>query len=231
MNLSELAARRSQQNRSRGGAGAIPPTRNAQKIMNVAQKMGSKGVNNQQATTRVIYDSVKLGITTTSTVITFFKDAKKRSYPLTNLQENKLQRGEFLAIDRMYLSILKTVTGVPENVVEIMPLGAFAEFMRLYRSDLDFKLDQTTVLSAMSMQSSQSFFNKNSQLSINDTVRAMAYGNDVRQMDSDLIIPELLTFQADLTIPIISALPAGFDFYLSLTFEGLGTLFSPKGTF
>lgn len=228
--LAELAARRAAA-KNNNGARPITPNTNAQKILNVANKFGSKGIGNQQATTRVIYDSILLAPTTSSSIITFFQDAKTRAFPLTNLQENKLQKGEFMTVDRVTLSILKVATGIPTDVKNVLPLGAYTNFQGLYRSDLDFSLDTTKVLSKMSMQSSFAYFNRASKLSNTDTAGTLFFTQDVKEMDSDLVIPELLSFQADLKIPKITSLPVGFDFYLTLMFEGFGTILSPKQSF
>lgn len=206
------------------------------KIVQTNKRLGVDGIGKMQGTTRIIYDSIKLANTTTSTVLTLFKDANNRRYPFTNLSENKLQVGESMAMQRFSFQLVTTVVGTDE-VQGIFPLYYFPQFARMYRSDMSFSIAQSQVIKALPLQSMYAPFNRNSnfygmyqlQPAAGD-LASFGLPHDVFHFDNDIIIPPQIEFQLDLQIPLIT-LPAGSDWYLMCTLEGLGSLYSPKANF
>lgn len=214
-----------------------------QKIVAVNNNMGFKGIQNQQGTTRIIYDAVKLSNQTTNNVLLFFNEVNKKSFPLTNLTENKLQVGESMAVQRYSFSILEVIASTGE-VEAVQPLSYFPELQGLYRSDFSFNIAQDQVIKKMPLHSMYAPFNRNSkfvgayQFGTQQTIagtnnfQSLMVPHDVMHLDNDIIIPPQIEFYGALQMPIFD-LPVfqGRDFYLMCTLEGLGSLFAPKSTY
>lgn len=69
----------------------------AQQIVGVNQRLGNTAVPNMQGTTRAIYDSQVLTVSTNQT-LTFFQGVSGRLYPFSNVNNNRFEVGESLAI-------------------------------------------------------------------------------------------------------------------------------------
>lgn len=217
------------------------------KIVQVNDRLGNKGVSKDQGTSRTIYDAVQLATTTTNTQLILFENAKTRQFPLTNLQENKLQVGETIAMQRFSFYVIEC-TSATTNALGIMPLYFFAQFQRLYAATFDFYIGQDWVIKKKPLADMYAPFNKDSKFMGMTTSQAgytvpaaaatydvpivLAQGlpHDVQWFDNDLIIPQQVEFKAIINVPPIS-LPSGFDFYFAMKLEGLGSLYSPKSNF
>lgn len=211
-----------------GGAGS--------KIVSVNSNMGVKGMQNMQGSTRIIFDAVQLAATTTNNTLVLFENCKNRQFPLTNLTENKLQVGESIAMQRFSFYIIECTSGTT-NVLDVMPLSFFSQFNRIYGAWFDFQIAQDTVIKRYPLAAMYSAFNKDSRWNSMYQLQPAAgdlssseISHDVSWMDSNIIIPPQLEFRCNITLPPI-ALPAGFDFYLAMKIEGLGSLFAPKSTY
>jgi len=211
------------------------PTAN-QKIVSVNDAMGVKGIGKQQGTTRIIYDSVKLNTSANSTTVTLFKDCKTRQYPYTNLSENKLQVGESIAMQRFSIFILEVAAGT-NNPLGTLPLAYFPAFSRLYRSDMNFNIAQNQVIKQLPLHSMYAPFNHKSKFygesqfqPAGGDLNSFQIPQDVYEFDNPIIIPPQIEFYSEIIIPAVTV-PAGFDFYLMMNIEGLGSLFSPKSNY
>lgn len=208
-----------------------------QKLVAVNKNLGVKGMAGQQATTRIIYDAVKLATTTVNTTITLFQNCKTRQFPLTNLSENKLQVAESIALQRFSVYIIQCTTGTTD-VQDVSPLGYFPQFRRLYASTLDFNIAQNQVIKQMPLASMYAPFNHKSkfmgyfqtQSLATDPLTSYLLPQDIFEFDTNTIIPPQIEFYAQFTVPPI-ALPSGSDFYLAMKLEGLGSLLAPKANF
>jgi hypothetical protein len=69
----------------------------AQQIVGVNQRLGNTAVPNMQGTTRAIYDSQVLAVSANQT-LTFFQGISGRLYPFANINNNRFEVGESLAI-------------------------------------------------------------------------------------------------------------------------------------
>lgn len=69
-----------------------------QKLLLVAQELGLKSLQNMQGTTRVVYDSV-----VRADNLTLFEGVSNRQIPLTNLDDNKFQVNEALAVEAIQI--------------------------------------------------------------------------------------------------------------------------------
>lgn len=207
------------------------------KIVTVNAEQGNKGINKMQGTTRIIYDSVPLATTAVNTTLRLFEGAKTRQFPLTNLSENKLQVGESMAMERASFYITECTTGTT-NALAVLPLAYFTNFSRIYAGQMSFSIAQDQVIKKLPISSFFAPFNPNSkfygyyqiQPLAADPVTAFQFPQDVYHFNNNLIIPPGVEFYCDVTIPPIT-LPAGFDFYLTMKVEGLGSLYAPKSTY
>ena len=69
----------------------------SQQIVGVNQRLGNTAVPNMQGTTRYIYDSQPTTATTNQT-LTFFQGVSARTFPAANINNNRFEVGESLAI-------------------------------------------------------------------------------------------------------------------------------------
>lgn len=88
----------------------------AQQIVGVNERLGNTAVPNMQGTTRVIYDSQTTTATTNQT-LTFFTGVNTRAFPLANINSNRFEVGESLAITSIAWGV--TVTDAADLSAEI----------------------------------------------------------------------------------------------------------------
>lgn len=214
----------------------IPRADAGQKIVSVNNAMGVKGIGNMQGTTRTIYDAVQLSTSANSNTLTLFENCKTRTFPLTNLTENKLQVGESLALQRWTFYLIECTSGTT-NAIGVLPLAYFAALQRMYASTYDLFIAQDTVIKKQPLSALFAPFNKDANFMggayFQETTNAgttFPYPHDVCWFDNNIIIPPQIEFKVQITIPPIT-LPSGFDFYLACSLEGLGSLYAPKSTY
>lgn len=211
------------------------------KIPQVTAKMGIKGIQNQQGTTRVIYDSIKLANTTTNTIITFFENVNTRKFPFANIPENKLQVAETIALQRFSFGIITVDVTNPAVPLlrSINPLAHLVEFQSLYRSDLSFAIAQDTVVKKLPIHAMYAPFNKDSRFIGQETfgnnpgaIGSFEKPHDVFHFDNAIVIPPQIEFTAQLQVtPITLPVAPNVEYHLCLTCEGLGSLFAPKSNY
>jgi hypothetical protein len=199
-----------------------------QKMVNVNDALGNKAISKMQGSTRIVYDFIELD---GRTLFEFFLEVNTKKFPFANMQEGKLQVGESLTIERAYLAMIVTdaETG---NVVSSMELNQ-AGLSNLYRSDLSFHIDNSRVVKPINVQSFQPQFNRRSNwgaIAVTADAEGVAtgttlVGNAVFHTETDIIIPSLIEFQANLKTdgytPIANA-------FLGLVIEGTGSILNPR---
>jgi len=196
---------------SRGYNFGRPGTATPQeKIISVARHLGIDGADKMQATTRTIYDALPMD---GRTVFSFFQGCNARTFPNTNLSENKLQVGEFMIVQYMSLQVMTLAVGI---ITVITPLDTVST--GYYASDFRLNVANTTVLKPLSIGQMFAPFNKSS-----DFATQSAY-----EFLSMITIPPLQEFVATLTTTDTTVHAGQF---LKLTFEGLGSIFSGDTTY
>ena len=211
------------------------------KIVRINKEFGNKNIAKQQGTTRLIYDALEINNGLSGTVLQFFQNVNTRKFPFTNLNENKLQVGESLALQRFSLLLLST-DPVTDTVFNVLPIDNIAAGTNaLYRSDLSISLAENTVVKSIPIHSMYAPFNKDSRFYGNVLVNAgagppfeadLGIPHDVFHFDNPIIIPKDIQFVVSLQLPkFVLTLTPGVKFSLLLTLEGLGSLFSPKNAY
>ena len=201
--------------RRRGQQPGLPSHRPTpqQKIGFVNKKLGNKGIDEQQGTTRILYHYIPLD---GRVQFNFFRDSQAVLFPLTNVGSfgNKLEVGETLDVERLHLSVITVDPVNPDEVLTVVDLTA-AGLDGLYRSDMALIIANSQVMKPINVVSFKPEFN---YMSRNDD-------NTVFWAYTDLIIPPLVEFEFQMRTPVYAAVANAF---LGLTVEGIGSILSPR---
>lgn len=196
----------------------------AQKMSAINKLMGNKNISKQQGTSRVLYDTLPL-IGGTLPVIVFFSTVSTRQFPMANINQNKLQVGESLAVQRVFFSIVNTLTADATNatVTVVEPISTLAgALIGLYAAQWSLKIDTTTVIKPVPLSSQIPAFNR--------LARHTAHENFV--LDNPIIIPTDINFEVPLQLPTFTTpVVANNTVQMRCSLEGIGTLLSPKTQF
>lgn len=213
----------------------IPGNANT-KIVRVNDNIGAKNINKMQGTTRVLYDAVKFVTSANNVTLNFFENVNLKKFPFTNISENKLQVGETIAVQRFSFAIMNCVLNTG-TVTLIKPIAYEPTFWGLYASQMSFSIAQDQVLKKIPLHTMYAPFNKNSRFfgnAVNQAVGGPMLSTeepqDVFHLDNPIVIPPQIEFTAQLQIPPVTVTDTS-DFYMVMTIEGLGSLFSPKATY
>lgn len=181
-----------------------------QKIIRTNDKFGNKGIKKQQGTTRLVYDSLPID---GRTEFRFFEDVNARIFPRTNLQQNQLNVGESLVIERGYFTTFAEVAGL----FTVVPF-TLAAFPNIAMGEIVIDITTQKVMKPMPVMS---FFPE-----MNKSAYHVAYTNF--EFNTQLVIPPLLEFGVNLRVPVQPAI-ANTD--LRWTMGGVGAILAPKRTF
>lgn len=187
----------------------------AQKLAHVNNRLGNRGIKNQQGSTRIIYDTLAID---GRTEFRFFEGCGSRSYPLTNLTQNKLEVAEAMVIQRASLSVL-TITNATTNpvVTALASVEATATVKpAIYGSgEFQFLIANNRTVKPMPLIHWSPAFNKSSFFADYNNYKFM----------TEISIPPLLEFVASIRCTTL-ALQA--DKFLRLTIEGVGAIANVK---
>lgn len=185
----------------------------AAKIVGVNNQLGNTSIAQQQGTSRVIYDSLPLDATLFQ--LNFFENVQTRIFPFTNLNQNRLNPGESMTINRMYFYVM--VAAAPPVVTATNSLAAAAATAGLYASNFSVNIAQQEIIKKFPLTSMQSQFNR----------AAKFVQNDVIEFENNIVIPPQLEFTVTVNLPGYAAVANSF---LVCVIEGLGSLLAPKTT-
>lgn len=185
----------------------------AQQIVGVNQRLGNTAVPNMQGTTRFIFDSITLAASTSQTV-TYFQNVNTRAFPASNINTNKFEVGESLAITGITWFRTTALTSAGVVNATLSAAGAFTQTLlfNLYIGnqrvvkDLDLNYARFGVGEAYNT----------------------AYAKNVFHFETPIVIPPQIEFYATLTVTSNTAVTAA-PLYLGLF--GQGTLLNTKSTF
>lgn len=181
-----------------------------EKAVMVNTILGNPNIANQQTTSRVLYDTLPLD---GRREFRFFESVNNRTFPDTNLTQNKLQVGETFALERIYFVVVITdpVTGETTDVVPIYT----STLVGLYLSDMTIHFDTQQVVKPYPLTSMMREF---SHVAINTN-------NEHIELDSLLVIPTDIQFRCELDTVLYTPLE---NASLRCVWEGFGTLLSVK---
>jgi len=186
-----------------------------QKIVAVNQKFGNTGIQDQQGTTRLIYDTLPLGGAGAKT-LRFFEDSGSRPFPFSNTGSdgNKLGVGNTMVVSSItfYLLTYDTVNLRFDNIALITATPA------LQFGSLNFEIANNRVIKNLSLNEINSNFDKNDG-STNDSTL---------ELDTQIVIPPLLNFVCQVQIPYFT--PSA-NTYLRCVINGVGGIIAPRTTF
>jgi hypothetical protein len=180
------------------------------KAVRVANSQGDFDIVGQQGTSRQVYDTLPLDGTNN---FQFFQNVQSRAYPFTNVNQNKLQSGETMAVQRMYFSVM-TIDEVTGQPVDILTFEE-ATLPEFYLADWSVFFDTIQTIKDTSLTSQCSKFNK----------FATYANNEVIWMDNNIILPTDRQWRVGLRTPTYTPVA---DSYIRCTLEGFGTIWSPK---
>lgn len=184
------------------------PTAQA-KIISVNNQAGNPGIAFQQGATVIIYDSLPLDGRLT---YNFFDQVNTRTFPDTNLTENRLGVGESMTIQEIWFSVVTKAAGV---VTLNAPLAIAAATAPLYLSNFSFVVGGSQIIKNLPLTAMQSFFNSDSNF----------LNRDVMKLKTNSVIPSM--FEFILPLKAASAVVVANNF-LMVTIKGTGSLLSPK---
>ena len=193
--------------------GLIPTP--SQKLAYVNRKLGNRGIQNQQGSTRIVYDTLPID---GRTEFRFFEGCGSRNYPLTNLTQNKLEVAEAMVIQRASLAVL-TITNPTTNpvVTAIASVSATATVKpAIYGAgEFQFLIANNRTVKPMPLNSWSPEFNKSAYFSDYNNYKFM----------TEITLPPLLEFIASIRC---TTLASQADKFLRLTIEGVGAIANVK---
>jgi hypothetical protein len=187
----------------------------SQQIVGVNQRLGNTAVPNMQGTTRVIYDSQPM-VASTNQSLTFFQGVSSRLFPLANVNSNRFEVGESLAIQ--YISfgcVIADPTSLASNITESVSAGlthSCALIFNLY-------IGNQRVIKDLDLNYSR--------FGIGEAYNPAA-GKNVLHLETPIIIPPQIEYYATIRVTATGNTSTN-RFYLFL--GGTGTLLNTKSNF
>jgi len=218
------------------GATGLTPS---QKLAVVAKRYKMPGLLAMQPTEQIIYDSFDLfGLSTAgNTTISFFANSNTKSFPFTNLQQNKLNAGNVIVVQYVQLQLVTcTVVGGVSVINNIRCLEenfsgtVGATFKSLLTSQLTLVLGSSEVVKDFPLTNGYAGFNPNAKFGNKAFASATIseqYGSSNIELRSEPVILPQLEFKANLQIPRVAVgVPPATEGtqFLRLCLGGFGTI-------
>jgi len=186
----------------------------AQQIVGVNERLGNFAVPNMQGTTRYIYDSQPLTNNATRQTVTLFQGVSNRLFPLANINNNRFEPGESLAVTGIsWFSRLDTVTTLADVLRPgLQTANAFTNTLLL-----NFFIGNQRVIKDLDLNYGRFMIGES---------KNPAVINTAFHLETPIVIPPQIEFYATLTITNTSAIIADSRIYLGLF--GQGTLLNSK---
>jgi hypothetical protein len=187
-----------------------------QKLVAVNNKFGNTGIQSQQGTSRIIYDSLATG---TNTTFRFFEDSASRRFPFTNTGSdgNKLGVGDTMVINSVMFYYFDVVNATNQIVNQVSLFG----FDNFLISMFDFEIANNKVIKKLTLTEGSVSYSKNTSPAPADL-----------ELETQIVLPPLLPYVLELRLPIaIDAPPAGQTRYLQAQIIGTGGIIAPRTTF
>jgi hypothetical protein len=213
------------------GATGLTP---AQKLSVVAKRYNMPGLLKMQPTEQIIYDSIDLNTLSGSgpTTFSFFANSNTKNFPLTNIQQNKLNAGNVIVIQYIQLALVTVASGVVTNIrtlEENLSGTVAATFKPLLASQLTIVLGSSEVVKDFPLTNGYAGFNPAAKFGNKSYATAtvdVQYGSSSIELRSEPVILPQLEFKANLQLPQFTtgSIPAAGTQYLRLSLGGFGTI-------
>ena len=195
-----------------------------EKIVAVNKKFGNTGIQSQQGTSRIIYDSLPV-LNNGQTTFRFYEDSSSRTFPFTNTGSdgNKLGVGDTMVLGSVlfYATQRQNVTGIfndtQQNLLSVgsgIPLSYF-----------NFEIANNQVIKKVTLTEASRFFN-NSTAAVNTNL----------ELETEIVIPPLLPYVLELRTPkslydILGTPAVGHTWFVFAQIIGVGGIIAPRTTF
>jgi len=188
----------------------------SQQIVGVNQRLGNTAVPNMQGTTRYIFDS-QAQVASNNQTLTFFQNVSQRAYPNANINNNRFEVGESLAITGIsYFWTVNPLTVLTESI-QPQPDNAADRFTNTLT--LDLFIGNQRVIKNLDLNYSK--------VGIGEAYDPAGITNVIR-LETPIVIPPQIEFYATVRITGSGVVEAK-RMYLGLF--GQGTLLNTKSTF
>jgi hypothetical protein len=189
----------------------------AQQIVGVNQRLGNTAVPNMQGTTRCIFDTTNALTATTDQQFTFFQGVSSRLYPLSNINQNKFEVGESLAIQGISFFLRPaTLTNTASFTNEITGNANGSNTMIL-----NFYIGNQRVIKDLDLNYG-SFM-------VGETYKGNDGAPTIVRLETPIVIPPQIEFYA--TVRIQTSANALATNRAILALYGQGTLLNTKSSF
>jgi hypothetical protein len=193
-----------------------------EKIVAVNKRFGNTGIQSQQGTSRIIYDSLPV-TNNGQTTFRFYEDSSSRAFPFTNTGSdgNKLGVGDTMVLSSVLFYAVKrvTATGVFETNFNLSGINA------LQISLFNFEIANNQVVKRVTLTEGNANYNNSTALN-----------NTNIELETEIVIPPLLPYVLELRTPaslytLLGAPGAGKEWFVFAQIIGVGGIIAPRSTF
>ena len=200
------------------GNAVTPSSSRIRKLVGASNRFGNPGIKNQQLTSFEIFHY--LPFNGQAQVFNFFENVNTSGFPFANIQENRLQVGESMIIQRVWFDIITVSDATPNANISAVQTFDEAAFPGLYLAQMNWLNDNNRVIKEISLTQAKAEFNRAAYNAVNNTLH----------LDTDITIQPLLRFVNQLRVPNVGGVGEEV-LYIGCHAAGIGTLLAPKTTY
>jgi hypothetical protein len=179
------------------------------KFLEATRRLGAQ-MDQDQGTTRVIYDTTGLGAGRTN--FDFFDQVTSKTYPATNLDQNRFQPGEGMVIKEIAFTDLQGAL----DFSSALSFAVVSFFIGNNRVIKDLPLSAFSTIAALNP------LNYPCGLAVSEEEPSQDIPTTIR-LRTNLVIPPQIQFKATLRLPFT---PVG-SVNIKMSVKGYGKLFNP----
>ncbi len=190
--------------------------RQVNKFLEATRKLGAQ-MDQDQGTTRIIYDTTGLSVGLTS--YSFFNEVTSKNFPATNLDQNRFQPGEGMVIKEISLVDLNSQVNFSTTTLSL--------------SVIDFYIGNNRVLkglplTAFSTIAALNVFNRTTQ---NLNGQNQPDIPTAIRLRTNLVIPPMVQFRCDIRFPVAIGAGSPNQVNIKMAVKGYGKLFNPNANY
>jgi len=193
-----------------------------EKIVAVNKRFGNTGIQSQQGTSRIIYDSLPV-LNNGQTTFRFYEDASARTFPFTNTGSdgNKLGVGDTMVLSSVLFYAVQrvTATGLFTGQTNL------SQYASAEIALFNFEIANNQVVKRVTLTEGNRNYN-NSTADVSTNI----------ELETEIVIPPLLPYVLELRTPtslysILGAPAAGSAWFVFAQIIGVGGIIAPRTTF